>query len=58
MINVASAETAAPLTEYNKEEWWEVCQEVAPHISRERFEIMWADFAEKKGAGYFEHGVH
>jgi len=27
-----------------KEDWWQVCQELRPDITRPEFELMWRDF--------------
>lgn len=40
-----------PLNELDQNEWWDVCREVRPDLSRADFEAMWADFVERKASG-------
>jgi hypothetical protein len=36
----------AAAAEYTKEQWWEICQVVAPDMSRDKFERHWERFCE------------
>jgi len=42
----------APLYEFDKEEWWDVAsaavKSLGGQMTREEFEVMWADFCEMK----------
>lgn len=38
----------AKLNEFDKDEWWEVCQALRPDLTREEFEAMWVDFTAGK----------
>lgn len=36
------------LNEFDKDEWWDVCQRCAPHVTREQFDKQWEAFCEMK----------
>lgn len=36
------------LDEFDQDEWWDVCREVRPDITREEFDRMWEDFVAEK----------
>lgn len=34
----------APLNEFTRDEWWDVCRLARPDLDRETFERMWDEF--------------
>jgi len=32
------------LDEYDQDEWWDVCHRLRPDVSREQFDVQWAEF--------------
>lgn len=36
------------LNEFDKNEWWDVCQRAAPHVTKEQFDQQWDEFCTKK----------
>jgi hypothetical protein len=36
------------LDEYTEDEWFEVCRNLKPGLTREEFKPMWEEFVEKK----------
>lgn len=50
-------EPEARLDSLDKDEWWDVCRRLRPDITREEYEVMWADFQQRKSEGMFERDV-
>lgn len=39
---------AARLDEFDKDEWWDVCRKLRPELTREEYDVLWADFQAMK----------
>jgi hypothetical protein len=38
------------MASFSKDQWWEVCREAAPTLTREWFDVLWDDFLHYKNS--------